>query len=194
MFIVGEHMDELRVKYRDLPKVGEYLTAVHKNILEDIEAFKSPVLPSRGETGAQPPWLQELPSRKYQVNLLVDNSELTGGPVVVETNPSYNNLFRRVEKESHFGTLYTDFTMIRAGAIHRANGGYLVLSVEEVLQSPLLLGWSETRLGQPENRVRRTSRAAGVHGQQEPADTTDSAGFKSDTGWSSLGLLPSPGL
>lgn len=136
MFIVGEHMDELRVKYRDLPKVGEYLTAVHKNILEDIEAFKSPVLPSRGETGAQPPWLQELPSRKYQVNLLVDNSELTGGPVVVETNPSYNNLFRRVEKESHFGTLYTDFTMIRAGAIHRANGGYLVLSVEEVLQSP----------------------------------------------------------
>ena len=54
MFIVGEHIDELREKYRDLPKDGEYLTAVHKNILEDIESFKSPVLPPQGETGAQP--------------------------------------------------------------------------------------------------------------------------------------------
>ena len=62
---------------------------------------------------------------RYQVNVLVDNSGCKGAPVVVETNPSYSNLFGSMERKAQFGALFTDFTMIRPGALHRANGGYL---------------------------------------------------------------------
>jgi lon-related putative ATP-dependent protease len=141
LYIVGGLMDELHEKYRDLPQVLAYLQAVQKDILENIETFKA------GTTAATPaaegaiaaPWLRELPFRKYQVNVLVDNSAQKGAPVVVEFNPSYNNLFGRVEKEVQFGALYTDFTMIKPGAFHRANGGYLVLPIEDVFRN--LLSW-----------------------------------------------------
>jgi lon-related putative ATP-dependent protease len=71
------------------------------------------------------------------VNLIVDNSGLTGAPVIIERNPTYNNLFGLIEQEARFGALVTDFTMIRRGSLHRANGGYLVLPAEELLSNPL---------------------------------------------------------
>jgi lon-related putative ATP-dependent protease len=70
------------------------------------------------------------------VNLLVDNSEVDGAPVIFETNPTYPNLFGKVEYISKMGVSYTDFTMIRGGAIHRANGGYLILNAEDILKNP----------------------------------------------------------
>jgi lon-related putative ATP-dependent protease len=142
LYIVGELMEDLREKHQDMPQVIEHLKAVQKDILENIETFKSGAAPASQtpEGGAAAtPWFRELPFRKYQVNVLVDNSEQKGAPVVVELNPSYNNLFGRVEKEVQFGALYTDFTMIKAGSFHRANGGYLVMPVEDVLRN--LLSW-----------------------------------------------------
>ena len=82
------------------------------------------------------PWMKEEPYKKYEVNVVIDNSESTGAPVVVETNPTYHNLLGRTEKEAQFGALTTDFSMIRAGAIHRANGGYLIIPVEDLLRNP----------------------------------------------------------
>jgi lon-related putative ATP-dependent protease len=79
--------------------------------------------------------LKELPFRKYEVNVIVDNSSLQGGPVIMELNPTHQNLFGRIEKEAQFGVLSTDFTMIRGGSLHRANGGYLVLPTEELLRN-----------------------------------------------------------
>ena len=73
---------------------------------------------------------------KYQVNVLVDNSQTRGAPVIYEDNPSYLNLIGRVEHIAQYGTLLTDFTLIKAGALHRANGGYLVLDARKVLMSP----------------------------------------------------------
>ncbi|MBO8161483.1 MAG: AAA family ATPase [Thermosipho sp. (in: Bacteria)] len=70
------------------------------------------------------------------VNLIVDNSEVDGAPVVFESNPTYPNLFGKVEYISKMGVLYTDFTMIRGGAIHRANGGYLILNAEDIFKYP----------------------------------------------------------
>jgi len=135
LYMVGGLIDDLREKYRDLPEVLEYLHAVQKDILENIELFKGEQKPE----GAAPPWAKELPFRKYSVNVLVDNSRQQGAPVIVELNPVYHNLFGRIEKETQFGALYTDFTMIKAGSLHRANGGYLVLPIEDVLRS--LLSW-----------------------------------------------------
>jgi lon-related putative ATP-dependent protease len=74
--------------------------------------------------------------KKYEVNVVIDNSDTKGAPVIVETNPTYHNLLGRTEKEAQFGALTTDFSMIRAGAIHKANGGYLIVPVEELLRNP----------------------------------------------------------
>ena len=82
------------------------------------------------------PWMKEEPYKKYEVNLVIDNSNTIGAPVVVETNPTYHNLLGRTEKEAQFGALITDFSMIRGGSIHKANGGYLIVPVEDLLRNP----------------------------------------------------------
>ncbi|MCW3982122.1 MAG: Lon protease family protein, partial [Candidatus Bathyarchaeota archaeon] len=81
------------------------------------------------------PWLKELPFRKYEVNVILDNSNVEGAPVVMELNPTHQNLFGRIEKEAQFGVLTTDHTMIRAGSLHRANGGYLVIPAEDLIRN-----------------------------------------------------------
>jgi len=143
LYIVGGLIDDLNEKFSDLPEVTEYLKAAQKDIFENVETFKGspspPAVPAPQDPSAPTPWSQDLPFRKYQVNLLVDNSKQEGAPVVVELNPSYSNLFGRVEKETRFGALYTDFTMIKAGSLHQANGGYLVLRAEDLLRN--LLSW-----------------------------------------------------
>ena len=140
LYVVGGLIDDLKEKYSDCSEVPQYLQAVQADILENIEPFKG-VQPNPAPTGppvvtASLPWMQELPFRKYFVNVVVDNSHQEGAPIVVELNPGYTNLFGRVEKETQLGALYTDFTMIRAGSLHRGNGGYIVIPLEEILRNP----------------------------------------------------------
>jgi len=133
LYAIGHLVTDLKEKYKEFPEVITYLEELQDDILNNISLFvKEP------ETPPVPfpvPWMEGLPFRKYEVNVIVDNSELKGAPVVIELNPTYQNLFGRVEKEAQFGVLATDFTMIRGGSLHRANGGYLVLPAEEVLRS-----------------------------------------------------------
>jgi lon-related putative ATP-dependent protease len=132
-FAVGHLFVDLKEKYEDLPQILEYLKEVEEDILEKISQFRGG---GEGPTELFPfARMKELAFRKYQVNVVVDNSQMTGAPVVLEFNPTYNNLFGRIEKESEFGALVTDFSMIRAGSLHRANGGYLVLQMEDVLRN-----------------------------------------------------------
>jgi lon-related putative ATP-dependent protease len=127
--------EEMKGKFQDLPEVTSYIQDVQADLLDQVELFKTdgqeeaPTLPF-----APPP--KSLPIKKYAVNILVDNSKVKGAPVVVETNPTHDNLFGRIEQEARLGALVTDFTLVRGGALHRANGGYLVLPVEDVLRSP----------------------------------------------------------
>jgi lon-related putative ATP-dependent protease len=131
-------MDELYQKYAELPAVVNFLQMVQKDINEHLADFlttdeKSENAPSSpmpdGSTAS--PLL-----RRYQVNLLVDASEQVGAPVIYESNPSYLNLVGRVEQMSHMGALITDFTLIKPGVLHRANGGYLLLDALKVLANP----------------------------------------------------------
>jgi lon-related putative ATP-dependent protease len=78
------------------------------------------------------------PMQNYRINLVVDNADLEGAPVVMESNPTYSRLFGYMEKEARFGTLTTNYTLIRSGSIHKANGGYLVVPVEGLFQNPLV--------------------------------------------------------
>lgn len=139
LYVVGGLIDDLKEQYKDLTEVIGYLEAVRDEVLGDIDAFKTQPQANEGPQPQTAAWQQEQAFRKFQVNLLVDNSRTEGAPVVVELNPSYNNLFGRVEKETVFGALYTDSTMIKAGSLHRANGGYLVLPADDVLRN--LLAW-----------------------------------------------------
>lgn len=130
---VDQFIDELRENYSQLADVLKYINEVKNEIIEDIDAFR------HHDGGAGTITNIEEPSAsfsRYQINVLVDNSDIKGAPVVYEDNPTYNNLMGRIEHLAQYGTLLTNFTLIKPGALHRANGGYLVLDARRVLTSP----------------------------------------------------------
>jgi lon-related putative ATP-dependent protease len=130
---VGHLIDAIKEKYTEFPRVLSYLEALKVDVLENLGDFKD----EEDEDKQFPfPWLKRGPdtvASKYTVNLLIDNRETRGAPVVVEPNPTYYNLIGRVEHENRLGMVTTDFTMIKSGALHRANGGYLILQANDVL-------------------------------------------------------------
>ncbi|MGA2309078.1 MAG: AAA family ATPase [Candidatus Bathyarchaeia archaeon] len=136
LFAIGHMVADLKEEYKDFPDVITYIDAVQTDILSNLPHFikepaeESPPLPFPTR------WMRETPFKKYEVNVIVDNSDVSGAPVVTEFNPTYPHLFGRIEKEAQFGALVTDFTMIRGGTLHKANGGYLILPVEELLRNP----------------------------------------------------------
>jgi len=133
LFASGNLVDDLMEKYKETPEIITYLKDLQKEVLDNLSQFVG-----RSETQQQSPfpWMKEAPFKKFEVNVIVDNSDLKGAPVIIESNPTYQNLFGRTEKEAQFGALVTDFTMIRGGALHRANHGYLIVPVEELLRNP----------------------------------------------------------
>ena len=135
LYALGNQMESLMEKYQANSEVTTYLKEVENDILENLQQFIRRSEPEQ-QLPFPMPWMREEPYKKYEVNLVIDNSNSTGAPVVVETNPTYHNLLGRTEKEAQFGALTTDFSMIRAGAIHRANGGYLIIPVEDLLRNP----------------------------------------------------------
>ncbi len=143
VFALGHLVDELRERYAALPELVAHLDAVQNDIVENLEKFvRSKSSPSDTPLGKLPTsGPEDWPfARRYTVNLLVDNRDLKGAPVVYEDNPTLANLLGRLEHISALGALITDFGLIRPGALHRANGGYLLLDAERVLRTPLSWG------------------------------------------------------
>lgn len=133
---VGGLLEDLIEPYADLPLVGAYLNAMRDDMVEHVDLFRE-ASPEASEAGPPVAFQRSQALRRYQVNVVVDRSEASGAPVINEVNPTYQNLIGHIEKEAQFGVLSTDFTLIRSGALHRANGGYLVLRAEDVLRQPL---------------------------------------------------------
>jgi lon-related putative ATP-dependent protease len=135
-FVLQPRLLGLRKKFKDNEEVLDFIKHVEDDILNNIgPLLQAEAPPQPGPFGIPMP--QDGPKRNYGVNLIVDNSKLQGAPVEIEMNPSYYRLFGAAEKEAKFGALFTDYTMIRAGAAHRANGGFLVVPVEGLFQDPL---------------------------------------------------------
>jgi len=143
MFAVGHFIDDLKEKYAQFSDVISYLDDVQNDVMQNIGDFN---LQRSKETGAE--GASRLPMtmfaaqpsfNKYTVNLIVDNSGTKGAPVIIESNPTYANLIGRMDRQIRFGALTTDFTMINGGAIHRANGGFLIVDAESLLRS--FLSW-----------------------------------------------------
>ena len=133
-FAVGSRIEELREEYAEFEEVAEYLEEVRRDIVQNAREFlgqdRDVQEPGREER-TQPP-----PSRRYQVNVLVDRGGMDRAPVIYEDNPTYQNLLGRVEYMAQMGALVTDFNLIRPGALHRANGGYLILDARRLLMQP----------------------------------------------------------
>jgi lon-related putative ATP-dependent protease len=122
-------ISEIRSKF-DYPKISEYLEEIENNLIKNIELFKGQKREAKEMEAIDP-------FSAFRVNLLIDNSELKGSPVIMETNPNYTNLFGSVELvSSRFGFIQTDFTKIKAGSFLKANGGYLVINALDALVEP----------------------------------------------------------
>jgi lon-related putative ATP-dependent protease len=138
-FAARHLVDETCERWCHLSEMSDYLQAMLKDVVENADDFKK----SDDETpvtfmGMPISQRQKRESafHKYRINVLVDNSDLQGAPVITETNPVLQNLVGRVEHQAQFGALFTDFSMIKAGALHKANGGFLVLDARDVLLMP----------------------------------------------------------
>ncbi|WP_456427009.1 Lon protease family protein [Rhodocaloribacter sp.] len=138
-YAVSESIDALRERYADLEAVRAYLDAVEKDIIDHVDAFLQARQTS--DEGAQPDDSAAedagpLSMRRYRVNVIVDHGSSEGAPVIYEDNPHYKNLVGHIEHLARMGTLVTDFNLIEAGALHRANGGYLIVEARKVLAQP----------------------------------------------------------
>ena len=151
-FAISHLMDELKDRYSDLPEVLDHLDAVAEDIADNVNDFldgedddEAPAKPRRrpgGEGGI----------RRYRVNVLVNNASTGGAPVVYEDHPTQPNLIGRVEHFAHYGALITDFNLIKAGSLHRANGGYLVLDAHKLLMNPF--AWEDLKRALKAREVR----------------------------------------
>jgi len=140
--VVAGLIEELKSAYADVARVVEYLSAVQNDVLDHAEAFQQT---KEGETPTlfgiplQAADTSEATLRRYQVNVLIGQqpaSDGGGAPIVYEDNPTHANLIGRIEHTAQMGALVTDFTLIKSGALHRANGGYLILDALKVLTQP----------------------------------------------------------
>ena len=133
--LVGPLIEVMKTKYKNNGKITTYLEDVKEEILSHLDEFRpteeqpSP-LPFLKMPKAEPSFA------KYTVNVIVNHSDSKGAPVVFESNPTYLNLFGRIEYRVAYGMASTDFTMIKAGALHRANGGYLVIDTMDLFKNP----------------------------------------------------------
>lgn len=134
LFVVKQRIDIIRDEYKECQDILIYLDGVQADILENVQDFIAPTEAKSPLEGlmfqaAKPSFL------RYQVNVLVDQKDLKGAPVIFETNPTYQNVFGLIEKRAYMGTVTTDFTMVQAGSILRANGGYLIMEIESILMN-----------------------------------------------------------
>jgi lon-related putative ATP-dependent protease len=150
----GHLVDEVRRTYAGSPDVLGYLDALQQDMVEHATELIEPdgALSDALSQALPRSFGRPVPARRYVVNVIVDQAGRTGAPVVLEDNPTYDNLIGRIEHLSQFGALVTDFTLIKAGALHRANGGYLVLDARDLLRAPF--AWDAMKRALKSRRLR----------------------------------------
>jgi len=133
--VVQSRLENIRSEYKDCLNIMTYLAEVEQDIVENVNFFMT-----SEETGTGEESILSMPQKselnRYQVNPLTDRGPLKGAPVIFETNPTYHNVMGRIEKRAQMGTVTTDFTMVQAGSLLEANGGFLIMDMESVLMTP----------------------------------------------------------
>lgn len=157
---VGHLFEELKPAYADLPEVSEHLDAVMHDIVESGESLRES--PRGEEEGDATVFAGSISVQRYLVNLLVENPPDGRRPVVFEDHPTLQNLVGRVEHMVHMGTLVSNFMLVKAGALHRANGGFLVLDALKVLGQPYAWEGLKRALRSGEIRIESLSELIGL--------------------------------
>ena len=134
-FVVKNRLDLIRENYQEQREILQFLDELQEDMVDNVALFLPRQQESEGN-GETPAELMEHTLNRYRVNVLEDRSGVEGAPVVFEPNPTYQNVFGRIEKKALMGTLVTDFTMVQSGSLLQANGGFLILEVESVLTHP----------------------------------------------------------
>mgnify|MGYP001350178860 CR=1 FL=1 len=162
---VGHLIEELRQDYADLPEVLAHFAAVEKDVVETGDSLRE----SQKSEGEMEMLLfsGSISVQRYLVNLLVDNAGQSGRPLVYEDHPTFQNLVGRVEHISHMGTLVSNFTLIKAGALHRANGGYLLLDAAKLVGQPFAWDGLKRLLRAGEIRIESLGEMYGLASTQQ---------------------------
>ncbi|MGD8267086.1 MAG: ATP-binding protein, partial [Desulfobacterales bacterium] len=138
LFLIRSRMNMLRQPFEGWKAIQAYLDAVQADMLENIQFF----MPSReegaGNADDSSNHLGGFSFTRYSVNVLADRRQVQGAPVIFEPNPTYQNVFGQIEKRAYLGALKTDFTMVQAGSLLRANGGYLLMEIEAVMMNTMV--------------------------------------------------------
>jgi len=133
LFATGHLIKDLKGRYGDISSVVRYLESIQEDVLDHLEDFTNN---EEDAISTELPPAKNTPLERYKINLLVDNSKLKGAPVIYLDNPTYHNLVGRIEYDSYMGSMITDFTLIKPGALQQANGGYLIIDAEKLLVQP----------------------------------------------------------
>lgn len=136
LLTINSYINPIRAAYKKNQKIITFLDNIKKDILKNISNFIieetcTQPTPQSPKPEVVKPWLN------YKVNLFVDNSNTEGSPVIMDSNYSYQNLFGKLEYENQYGMLRTDYTMLKSGILHKANGGYLILQAQDLLTNQL---------------------------------------------------------
>lgn len=135
LLTINAYINPIRATYKKYKKIVAFLDNVKKDILKNLVYFikeeEVQPTPQNPKPETVKPWLN------YRVNLFVDNSNLEGAPIIMDTNYMYHNLFGKLEYENQYGMLKTDFTMLKPGLLHKANGGYIILQAQDLLSNQI---------------------------------------------------------
>lgn len=139
LLTVNTHINYIKSKYKRNKKINHFLDSIKKDILKNISHFIADDKADKQQTQAAQAVKPELlkPWLNYRVNLFVDNSKLEGAPVIMDSNYSYHNIFGKLEYENYYGALKTDYTMLKPGLLHQANGGYIIFQANDLLSNSL---------------------------------------------------------
>ena len=140
LMTINAHINSIKANFKRNRKITNFLDGIKDDILKHIDSFLSDGNKNNQSPNQTPAKLAEQPLKpwlNYRVNLFVDNSNTEGAPVIMDSNYSYNNIFGRLEYENYFGSLKTDYTMLKPGALHLANGGYIIFQASDLLTNSI---------------------------------------------------------
>ena len=130
---VNAHINFIKSKYKRNKKITQFLNDVKQDVLKNVPYFLEEDRNQQNQTQQNPLQKKQDPCSNYRVNLFIDNSETQGAPVIMDSNYSFHNLFGKLEYENYYGSIKTDYTMLKPGLLQKANGGYIIFQAKDLL-------------------------------------------------------------
>lgn len=137
LLTVNARINLIKSAYKKDKKINRFLDDIKQDILKNVALFMEQKQPTNQPMSPQQVLQQNKPWENYRVNLFVDNKNLQGAPVIMDSNYSYHNIFGKLEYENYYGSLKTDYTMLKAGLLQKANGGYIIFQAKDLLENQL---------------------------------------------------------